>query len=304
MLDTSAPTHELLDRVEVTSATDLLVKYDNTSAALAALTVKYGSAVFDCTVPEQDKQARSARRELVGLRTTLEAKRVELKAPYLEIGKEIDQKAAFLKTAIAALELPIDAQIKIEEDRKEHLRIEAARVEFERVAAIKAKIAVISRVRIDALRMSAPQIEAALSAEFDFGDFAEFESEARAAYEETCQALHSMLALRMQQEDEQAQLQKDRAALDEKVARLDAEFAAKSAAMEADKAELARQLAALKNKADADIAEVGEIEKARLCAAAPLMLKALKMVALLSWLTGEERTQIHEAIFAAEGGAK
>ena len=244
MLDSPAHTQELLDRVEVTPS-NLIVKYDSTVAALATLTHKYGSAVYDCAQPEQDKQARTARKELVATRTALEAKRKEIKAPFIDVAKEIDAKAKALESAIIALEQPIDAQIKLEEIRKEALKIEAARVEFERVAAIRAKISVISRVRIDALRMTAPQIEAALFAEFEFSDFAEFEAEARAAYEETRAALQSMLQLRMQQEDEQAQLLKDRAELDAKVARLDAEFAAKSAQIEADKAELARQLAAI-----------------------------------------------------------
>lgn len=343
MLDTPAPTapQELLDRAEV-SADGILVKYDGTVAELATLTTKYGSAVFDCTVPEQDKAARAARKELVSVRTKLEAKRVQLKAPYLEIAKEIDQKAAFLKSAIVALEEPIDAQIKIEEDRKEALKLEAQRVEFERVDAIKAKIAVISRVRIDALRMSAPQIEAALSAEFDFSDFAEFEAEARAAYVETCNALQSMLALRIQQEDEQIQLKKaqdaviaqaaenlriaeaskaklgaemaeQRAAMDAEKAEQAKQQALANAAIEAQQAELARQLAAIKAKADADIAEAqaaerlknmaSEIAKARLCSAAPMMLAALKTVFTSASLSPELLAQVQEAIVAAEGGA-
>ena len=344
MLDTPAPTapQELLDRVEVTSASGLIVKYDSTVAELATLTTKYGSAVFDCTQPEQDKAARAARKELVTVRTRLEAKRQELKAPYLTIAKEIDQKAAFLKSALVALEDPIDAQITIEEDRKEALKLEAARIEFERVAAIKAKIAVISRVRIDALRMTGPQIEAALAAEFDFSDFAEFEAEARAAYQETVSALQSMLQLRIQQEDEQIQLKKAQDAViaqaaenlrvaEAAKAKLDAELAEQRAKMDAEKAEqdrkqaianasieaqqaeLARQLAAIKAKDDAALAEAqaserlknmaSEIAKARLCSAAPLMLKALKMVFSLGVLSYEAQAQVQEAIVAAEGGA-
>lgn len=343
MLDTPAPTapQELLDRVDVTVEHGLIVKYDSTVAELATLTHKYGSAVFDCTQPEQDKQARAARKELVATRAALEAKRKELKDPHLAICKEIDQKAAFLKSALVALEDPIDAQIKIEEDRKEALKLEAARIEFERVAAIKAKIAVISRVRIDALRMSGPQIEAALSAEFEFTDFAEFEAEARAAYEETCAALQNMLQVRMQQEEEQAALKKAQDAViaqaaenlrvaEAAKAKLDAEMAEQRAAMAAEKAEqekqqaafnavleaervtLNAQLAEIKAKADDEAAKAqaaerqknmaSEIAKARLCSAAPMMLAALKAVHE-SWLPAEVHNQVLEAIVAAEGGA-
>ena len=133
----------------------LIVRYDATAAALAALKERLGGVVYDCTDAKQDKAARQDRAELVRLGSALEAKRKELKAPYLELGRTIDAKAEEYDAEIQALKYPIDLQIKKEEDRK---AAEKARAE----AAEAARLADLEAAKLSRLHKAAPQMLEAL----------------------------------------------------------------------------------------------------------------------------------------------
>lgn len=67
--------------------------------------------MWDVSTTKGDREARAARKELVTLRTSLEAKRKELKAPALERAKLIDTEAKRIEAEIRSLEDPIDALI-------------------------------------------------------------------------------------------------------------------------------------------------------------------------------------------------
>ena len=128
---------EVLDRAEI-SGTTVLVRYSKTEAALAELRTKYEGIAFDLTTTKGDKEARTARKELVTLRTSLEAKREELKAPALEFGKKIDGEAKRITAEIVALENEIDLQIKADEQRRADEKAEKERIEAERVSTLRA----------------------------------------------------------------------------------------------------------------------------------------------------------------------
>ena len=102
-------TVEVIDPAEATAA---IAEYSPTEAALAELQERFGGVVWDLTTVKGNADARAARRELVTLRTNLEAKRKALKAPALEYAKRIDSEAKRIAAAIGAVEEPIDAQIK------------------------------------------------------------------------------------------------------------------------------------------------------------------------------------------------
>lgn len=134
---------EVIDIAELKDGA-ALVKYSRTELALADLRQRYEGATFDLTTTKGDKAARAARLELVTLRTSLEKKRKELKAPALDIGKKIDSEAARLTAEIEKLEQPIDAQIKADEKRRE----EEAKIKAQGEAFRKAlHLALIDRVR-------------------------------------------------------------------------------------------------------------------------------------------------------------
>ena len=112
-------TVEVIDPAEATAA---IAEYSPTEAALAELQERFGGVVWDLTTVKGNADARAARRELVTLRTNLEAKRKALKAPALEYAKRIDSEAKRIAAAIGAVEEPIDAQIKADEARREQER--------------------------------------------------------------------------------------------------------------------------------------------------------------------------------------
>lgn len=114
-----------------------IAEYSKTEAALAELRLKYQNATFDVTVASGMKDARVARATLRTLRTGLEAKRTEIKAPILKQGALIDSEAKRITRELLALEDPIDTQIRTEERRVEDLRLAAERAEAERLDAIE-----------------------------------------------------------------------------------------------------------------------------------------------------------------------
>ena len=102
----------MADTIEQNAAIDTeIAEYSVTTAALAELRQRFGNVAFDLTTTKGDKEARAARLELVRLRTSLEAKRKELKAPALERSRLIDAEAKRITAAIDELEAPIDEQI-------------------------------------------------------------------------------------------------------------------------------------------------------------------------------------------------
>jgi colicin import membrane protein len=126
---------EVLDAVETTAIAD----YSPTAAGLATLRQRFSGVIFDLSTTAGNKEARAARSELVSLRTSLEAKRVEIKAPVLERTRLIDAEAKRLTAAILELENPIDAQIKAEEKRKAEIKAEAERIAAEQARALAAR---------------------------------------------------------------------------------------------------------------------------------------------------------------------
>lgn len=121
-----------------------LVEFKNVDAGIAALREKHAGVVFDVATKTGMEAAKAARAEVRAPRLRVEQIRKEAKAPLLALGREIDAEARRITEALTAIEDPIDAQIKAEEERRERERQEAIQREAERVAEI--------RRRIDAIR--------------------------------------------------------------------------------------------------------------------------------------------------------
>ena len=111
-----------------------IVEYTQTETDLAELRTQLRGVVFDCTTNAGMREAKSSRMMFVKLRTGLERLRVEIKAPALERSRAIDSEAKRITADILVLEEPIQAEIKVEEDRAETERLEAERIENERIA--------------------------------------------------------------------------------------------------------------------------------------------------------------------------
>lgn len=199
-----------------------VVEYSQTEAALSDLRQRYKDVVFDVATTAGMQLARKGRAELVKLRTTLEAKRVEIKAPALERCRLIDAEAKRINAEIVALEQPIDDLIKAEEKRKADEKAEKERIERARVTAIHERISYFGAPLIVLPGKPSSDIQFALDAlaEIAIDDtFAEFQPQAQVAKDAALAKLREMHAAAVADEQEKARLKAER----EELARLRAE---------------------------------------------------------------------------------
>ena len=231
---------EVVDRAEIKDGA-VLVEYSRTAAALADLQARYKGAEFDLTTTAGDKAARAARLELKTLRTSLEAKRQEFKAPALEFGRRIDAEAKRLTTEILALESPIDQQIKADEERREAERAARAEAERQRVAAIRQRIdnmqALVNRCAGADSATIAARVGLLQSIAID-DTFAEFSGEAEMCKTSALAQLSELHAASVAAEQEAARIKAEQEA---EAARLAAERAEQQR-IAAEQAEQARVL--------------------------------------------------------------
>ena len=220
---------ETADPVVISTA---IAEYSPTAAALADLSHRFRGVVFDVATTKGDKEARAARLELVKLRTGLESKRREIKAPALERSRLIDSEANRINAFIAELEIPIDQQIKTEEQRKEVERTAKIEAEQRRVASLMQRVESIRGVIVDVSGMAAAEIEnvirgvVALTVD---STFAEFAAVAENAKTETLAKLRELHGRAIEHEQEQARIVTERAELERlrgEQAKRDAEEAA------------------------------------------------------------------------------
>ena len=279
---------EVLDRAEI-SGDKVLVQYKKTELALANLRSKYKGVAYDLTTTKGDKEARAARLELTTLRTSLEKKRKEFKAPALEFGKKIDSEAARITAEIVELEKPIDEQIKADEARRAAEKAERERIEAERVASIKSKIEHIRAFATKCHGISSERIKNGIEQvkliDVSESVFSEFASDANAAKCDTLDAMAQAYTVATEREAEAARveaqrIENERIAAEQK--RLndirDAEFAEQkrlaelqlaehqrlidegNAKLAAQQAELDRQAREIKEAADKIAQEKAEAE--------------------------------------------
>lgn len=257
--------------------TTAIAEYSPTAAALADLRARFEGVAFDVTTTKGDKEARAARLELVKLRTTLEAKRKELKAPALERSRLIDAEAKRIEAEILALETPIDEQIKAEEARRERERQAKAEAERRRVTLIRSWIDEIKAFPVRAAGKSALVTEALIGdlVAIEVGEkFAEFRADAEAAHAQALASLREMLGAAQAHEEEARRLRAEREALErqrredearraeeDRIAREqhEAEVARIKAEREAEEARLAEARAAQ----EAELRAQREAEEAR-----------------------------------------
>ena len=231
-----------------------IAEYSPTAAALAELRQKYEQAVFDTTTPTGMAKAIAARRELREVRVNLEKLRKELKAPALEWSRLIDAEAKALTTQIEAMEDPIDAQIKAEEQRKAEEKAERDRLEREKIEALQRKVADIRAIAVKCSGKPSATIAEymeTLAAMEPSEEFGALQAEAHAAKAETLATLKDMHAAALAQEAEAERLRIEREEL-EAQRKAQEEQAAK------DRAELA------KLRAEAEARQRAADERARI----------------------------------------
>jgi colicin import membrane protein len=199
--------------IEIVAPTTEIEEYRETASGLALLAHRMARIVYDTGSKTGMEQARTDRRELVTLRTSLQAKRKEVKAGILAKGKLIDSEAARIEAEILLLEEPIDIQIKNEERRKEEEKQERDRVERERVGEIRAAINKIVQRPIDAIGLNVAGLDRIIGKMVESPPtvevFQELMEEATAGYNYSLQQLREARGKKAIDEEAQAKLKAD-----------------------------------------------------------------------------------------------
>ncbi len=248
-----------------------VVEFNETALALSDLRSRYKGLVVDVQTPKGLKEAKTFTFELRTLRTTLEKKRKDLKAPIIERGKQLDDEAKRITAEIVALEEPIDVQIKAEEARIENARLAKLEAERVRVESLKAKIQTIRDTPSQMVGKPSSIINGALvrlsETALDEDEFAEYYQEASDALMAAMARVEQLLADQKAQETEQARIKAEREELErmrEENARLQREADERAAAdrAEADRlAQVERDRIAAEERESRRQAELERIER-------------------------------------------
>jgi hypothetical protein len=141
-----------------------IAEYSPTAAALTEMRARVAGHTFDCTTTAGDTEARQSRLVCVRLRTALDAKRKEIKAPALERCRLIDVEAKRIEDEILKIENPIDAVIRAEEARREAIRKEREAKEAAILKARDAALASIVTLPLTLLSATSADLDAAINA--------------------------------------------------------------------------------------------------------------------------------------------
>lgn len=178
-----------LDYVNTATGEVNIELFSKTKAGLAELEKLYGK-VPEINTEEDYEFVKNACKELTGTRTAIEAKRKEIKEPYLEAGRRIDAVAKEITESITKLEAPMKAAKKEHDDREK-------RQKEERLARIRQKIDAIAANVQKARGKSAAEIEDIIEEVHSidaFEDFYELKDDAIQVRDKTLtelQQLHS-----------------------------------------------------------------------------------------------------------------
>ncbi|KUZ66843.1 hypothetical protein WI36_24045 [Burkholderia ubonensis] len=117
-----------------------LSAFDPVTMALEELRKRHEGVIHDVKTTAGMAACRKDRADVKGYRLRVEDIRKKLKAPILEAGRAIDDKAATITATISSLESAYDKQIKAEEQRKENEKRQREEAERkEREAALRAE---------------------------------------------------------------------------------------------------------------------------------------------------------------------
>jgi hypothetical protein len=118
---------------EVTTQPTALVTYHVSEAQIADFAAKCVDLTTD--TPEGYEQVRLAIASLRDTRTSIEKRRVELKADALAYGRLVDSEAKRYTTLLLAIEEPLKVKKAVVDDEKARIKAEADRVKLEALEA-------------------------------------------------------------------------------------------------------------------------------------------------------------------------
>lgn len=244
-----------------------ITEYNQTAAALTELRSRYVRQ-YDVSTTAGMAEAKEARATVRGYRVALEKTRVEIKAPALERTRLIDAEAKRITAELLAIEEPIDAAIKAEEQRKADEKAAKERYEAKRVEAIKGLIAFIDSRVIAASNRDSKTIKAILEdlefTKLDEADYQEMLPAAISAKITAIEKLEAMINERIAYEAEQARIKAEQEAESARIQAEREELARLRAAEEARQAEERRIAEATRLEAEAKLAAERQRQEAEL----------------------------------------
>lgn len=263
--------------VEAAPTQQRVAAYNKTEAGLAKLRDKFQGATFDLTTTKGDKEARQARKELVTLRTTLEALRKEKKAPHLAACKLLDDEAKRINGEILALEKPIDEQIRADELRREQERMQREAEERARLDKARVRIGEIQRMAAsvmtgtsEQIRARIEEVEAMVISEDEFGELL---AAAKSTVDMVVMQLEALLSTVLMREAQAEEMRKQREAHDAALRKQQEELAAQRAELERQRVEAEQAAAEARRQAEEARREADEAQAraraAQTVAAAP-----------------------------------
>lgn len=234
---------------EVLDAPAALAEFNPVQKGLAELRKELKGVQFDVTTTAGDKAARAARSRCVSIRTSADAAYEGWNKPMLAKQREMRSILAKIKDEVKAIEEPIDAQIKAEEQRRAEIKAAKEAAELARQQAIQSRINSIGQYPAQAAGKSAVDIAALLATVAELPITTELyehrAGEAMALQAETVAKLEQMRDAALAQEQEAARLAAERAELERQ--RLEQEAAAQRQ-REAEAAQLAKERAELEEQ--------------------------------------------------------
>lgn len=212
----------IADEVVERKAPSEIAAYNPIKLALAELRKRHEGVVYDLTKPDQETAARKARRELVSMRTRLEETRQAEKKFFLEAGRQVDAQAKAITAEIAALEDPLDRDIRALEAKREEEKVARARAEKARTDAHEARIRDIRAILDRCRGLSSAEIAERVTAltAWRADGFEEYQLQAEQATAETLAALRKLHDDTVAREQEAAREAERRAELERREAEL------------------------------------------------------------------------------------
>jgi hypothetical protein len=184
-------------RTAIATITSQLVEFDRADSQLPELQRKYAGVAYAVDTSKGMEDAVLARREIKKVRVDLEHARVAAKQPVLQLGRKIDERATQITAKLAALEDPIDGQIKAQE-----------RKEAERKADLERRIREVSATPAQCIGKTSAQLQEVLESldTLPLADFQEYREQAAKAQFDAQQAVRTLLQ-QAKQAEELAELQ-------------------------------------------------------------------------------------------------
>lgn len=248
---------------DITRVQSQLTEFDRVAAGLAAIEERYPlDAVYDVSTTKGLDAAKEHRAAYRDPRIAVEKARKSAKAPLIELGKNIETRAAWITARLVAGEEPVHAQIKAEEARREQEKQDRINAEAGRVLAIQEALAGIGQDVLAACGKTSADIRALIermsATHPDPAIFQEMIDQARIAWSTGVAKLEMTLKAKLWDEAETKRIADERAA--EAARRVEEE--GRLARVAAEQAEAAKLLAQQRAQLERERAELEALRAA------------------------------------------